>query len=318
MECTAKANSNSTFLNPSIELKVTFGTCYGLLAVLGMFCNIALINIFKLKDQKITFNCLMILQATFDLSYIWIFVVNGIAYVMDLPDQITTLTSFLIGCVWNCCAFTKIAIIMERYLVLCKNRKMSNFSFKWTIMISALVLMLPYYNWCRGNQLYFVITRIWQFLIQAAIPVIFVLFLSFAVYKKLKLLRESEEFEQADEALKKSVGRARLTLVINTIFVTCTCLYWLRLPVDVRYKIVFHKHFVWILLKLAFQIAKWNPTFNVLKSGFWRTLMTSVGGMISLIYCSSNFLVLKYLLWKEKRSLQTSNRPNSAFYVSLI
>lgn len=297
MECTAKANSNSTFLNPSIELKVTFGTCYGLLAVLGMFCNIALINIFKLKDQKITFNCLMILQATFDLAYIWIFVVTGIAYVMDLPDQIKTVTLFLIGCAWNCCAFTKIAIIMERYLVLCKNRKMSNFSFKWTIMISALVLMLPYYNWCRGNQLYFVITRIWQFLIQAAIPVIFVLFLSVAVYKKLKLLRESEEFEQADEALKKSVGRARLTLVINTIFVTFTCLYWLRLPVD---------------------IDKWNPTFNVLKSGFWRTLMTSVGGMISLIYCSSNFLVLKYLLWKEKRSLQTSNRPNFTFYVSLI
>ena len=178
--------------------------------------------------------------------------------------------------------------------------------------------MSPFHRWYRQNFIYFVITRTWQFLIQGAIPCTSLLLLNVAVYKRLKLLRESEEFEQADEALKKSVGRARLTLVINSIFVTCTCLYWLRLPVDVRYKIVFHKHFVWILLKLAFQIAKWNPTFNVLKSGFWRTLMTSVGGMISLIYCSSNFLVLKYLLWKEKRSLQTSNRPNSTFHVSLI
>ena len=320
MECTGKTNTNSTFCNPSIETKWAVGTINVLLTILGTFCNIALILIFKQKDLKSTFNSLMILQATFDLSYIWIFGLNALIYAMEL-EQIITSTLFMVGWAWNCCAFTKMAISMERFLVLCKNRKIHKFSFKLktsVIMISALVLMLPYYNWCRGNQLYFVITRIWQFLIQAAIPVIFVLFLSFAVYKKLKLLRESEEFEQADEALKKSVGRARLTLVINTIFVTCTCLYWLRLPVDVRYKIVFHKHFVWILLKLAFQIAKWNPTFNVLKSGFWRTLMTSVGGMISLIYCSSNFLVLKYLLWKEKRSLQTSNRPNSTFYVSLI
>jgi len=284
MECTGKTNTNSTFCEPSIETKLAVGTINVLLTILGTFCNIALILIFKQKDLKSTFNSLMILQATFDLSYIWIFGLNALIYAMEL-EQIITSTLFMVGWAWNCCAFTKMAISMERFLVLCKNRKIHKFSFKLktsVIMIIALVLRLPYQNWWPGNQLYFEITRIWQFLIQGAIPCIFILFTSVKIYKsttynlQLECLRESEGFKQADEALKKSVARARLTLVINTIFVGVTFIYWLRLPWDIN---------------------KWNPSFNVLKTGYWRTILTYVGGMISLIYSSSNFLVLQYLCY---------------------
>ena len=104
-------------------------------------------------------------------------------------------------------------------------------------MTLAIVLMLPFHGWNERNYTYYVITRVWQFLVQAAIPSITIIFLNVAVYKRLKLLRESEAFKQADEALKKSILRARLSMWIAIIFVTNQCIYWSRLPFDVRYYI---------------------------------------------------------------------------------
>ena len=101
--------------------------------------------------------------------------------------------------------------------------------------------MLPFHRWYRQNFCYFVITRTWQFLVQGAIPCTSLLFLNVAVYKRLKLLRASEAFKQADEALKKSILRARLSMWIAIIFVISQCIVWLRLPYDVRYLLFFRK-----------------------------------------------------------------------------
>ena len=117
-------------------------------------------------------------------------------------------------------------------------RNTDNFSFIWTvsiIVILAIILMLPFHRWYRQNFCYFVITRTWQFLVQGAIPCTSLLFLNVAVYKRLKLLRESEAFKQADEALKKSIVRAHLSMWIAIIFVISQFIVWLRLPYDVRY-----------------------------------------------------------------------------------
>ena len=117
-------------------------------------------------------------------------------------------------------------------------RNTDNFSFIWTvgiIVILAIVLMLPFHRWYRQNFCYFVITRTWQFLVQGAIPCTSLLFLNVAVYKRLKLLRESGAFKQADKALKESILRARLSKWISIIFVISQCLFWVRLPFDVRY-----------------------------------------------------------------------------------
>ena len=95
--------------------------------------------------------------------------------------------------------------------------------------------MLPFHGWNEGNFTFYAITRVWQFLVQAAIPSITIIFLNVAVYKRLKLLRESEAFKQADEALKKSIVRAQLSMWIAIIFVISQFIVWLRLPYDVRY-----------------------------------------------------------------------------------
>ena len=104
------------------------------------------------------------------------------------------------------------------------------------IVFLSFILMLPYHRWYNENYYYFVITRLWQCFIQGIIPCTTILFLSAAVYKKLKELKESAEFKQADEALRKSVVRARLQLWISTIFVTSQFFIWIRIPFDVRYK----------------------------------------------------------------------------------
>ena len=123
-------------------------------------------------------------------------------------------------------------------------RNTDKFPFKWTviiIVILAIVLMLPFNEWNNDNFTYFVVTKTWQSVIQGAIPCTSLLLLNVAVYKRLKLLRASEAFKQADEALKKSILRARLSMWIAIIFVISQCIVWLRLPYDVRYLLFFRK-----------------------------------------------------------------------------
>jgi len=151
--------------------------------------------------------------------------------------------------------------------------------------------MSPFHRWYRQNFIYFVITRTWQFLIQGAIPCTSLLLLNVAVYKRLKLLRESEAFKQADEALKKSIVRARLSMWITIIFVTSQVIGWLRLPYD---------------------IMTWTPNFDELRIGNNRKTMLAFGTLMYSINLSSNFFVYKYLLWKERRTLEKSE-----FYVNM-
>ena len=176
-------------------------------------------------------------------------------------------------------------------------------------MILAIVLMLPFHRWYRQNFCYFVITRTWQFLVQGAIPCTSLLFLNVAVYKRLKLLRESEAFKQADEALKKSIVRARLSMWITIIFVTSQVIGWLRLPYDVRYILQVKS---WSKLLNSFQIITWTPNFDELRIGNNRKTMLAFGTLMYSINLSSNFFVYKYLLWKERRTLEKSE-----FYVNM-
>ena len=169
--------------------------------------------------------------------------------------------------------------------------------------------MSPFHRWYRQNFIYFVITRTWQFLIQGAIPCTSLLLLNVAVYKRLKLLRESEAFKQADEALKKSIVRARLSMWITIIFVTSQVIGWLRLPYDVRYILEVKS---WSKLLNSFQIITWTPNFDELRIGNNRKTMLAFGTLMYSINLSSNFFVYKYLLWKERRTLEKSE-----FYVNM-
>ena len=117
-------------------------------------------------------------------------------------------------------------------------RNTDNFSFKWTVIIIvvlAIVLLSPFSEWNNDDKTYFVVTKTWQSLIHGVVPSTSLFFLNVAVYKRLKLLRESEAFKQADEALKKSIVRAHLSMWIAIIFVISQFIVWLRLPYDVRY-----------------------------------------------------------------------------------
>ena len=121
MECTADTDLDSK--NTSDALKVVFSVCYAILALVGIASNIKLIRIFLRKNWSAPFNCLMVLQALFDLSYILVFTFNLALYVVpNIPEPHQSIIMFLSDCVYNCCAYTRVAITIERYLVICKNK----------------------------------------------------------------------------------------------------------------------------------------------------------------------------------------------------
>ena len=88
-------------------------------ALIGVFSNIAMIHIFKQKDLKVRFNCLIIVRAVFDLITICCFLFTGLMYLIKVE---MAPWMFLCACAFNCSAFTMTTIALERYLVLCKNK----------------------------------------------------------------------------------------------------------------------------------------------------------------------------------------------------
>ena len=90
--------------------------------------------------------------------------------------------------------------------------------------------------WYQNNFYYFTFALCWEFLLQALIPCSLVLYLNLALYKRLKILVASEEYSlQTNQALRRSILRARLSLSITFIFVTSQLLTWIPFPIEVRF-----------------------------------------------------------------------------------
>ena len=87
--------------------------------LVGIISNIALIYIFKQKDLKVRFNCLMIFRAMFDLARLISFIVNAIMIIFEVPVVVVV---FLDGVAYNCSAYTMITIALERYRIICKQK----------------------------------------------------------------------------------------------------------------------------------------------------------------------------------------------------
>ena len=102
------------------------------------------------------------------------------------------------------------------------------------IFVFGLILMSPYFMWNQEDYVYFVLTFSWQFLVQAVIPCILLLYLNIALYKKLQSFKASEGWSDKTKVLlRKSMIRIRLSLSISSIFVLCESLMWLPYPAEV-------------------------------------------------------------------------------------
>ena len=90
---------------------------------LGLIGNIALIVIFSKKDLKLRFNGLIILLAVFDLVYMTTRLTWSMIFYLDLQlDSEKYLTMVVLTEVaFSCSAFIAIAILLERYLMICHN-----------------------------------------------------------------------------------------------------------------------------------------------------------------------------------------------------
>ena len=114
---------------------------------------------------------------------------------------------------------------------------MDTYSFKWIafiICVLSLLAALPWYEWNQANYAYYVTTRMWQFLVQGAIPCLSITWFSLAFYQQLKVMKSSELYKHSDMALRKSIVRARISIWIAGIFAVSSIFYWVRLPWEVR------------------------------------------------------------------------------------
>ena len=87
-------------------------------ALIGIVSNTAMIQVYKKKDLKVRFNCLMLALAVFDLLTILLFILTAILQVVIGPNAILL---FVDGASFLCSAYTMTLIALERYLALCRN-----------------------------------------------------------------------------------------------------------------------------------------------------------------------------------------------------
>ena len=222
-------------------IQLTGEVLFFIFTAIGLASNIALIGIYKKKNLTLRFNSLMLTLAFFDLAAVASCLLTAILQLTIGDDQNFALLYYLDVALLNCSGYTMVAIALDRYLTLCKGITNDRYQYpiKWTIigiLVVGLVLMSPFYMWNPKHFVYFVITKTWQFLVQALIPCTLLLILTIKMYTKLKCLKADEEFaDYADVALGKCILKVRLSLLISSIFIVSQILAWSPLPYDVRY-----------------------------------------------------------------------------------
>ena len=104
-------------------IKIIIYVFAALIWISGLIGNIKLILLYRKKDLKIRFNCLMLVLASFDLSYLLsvIFLLTSSKFGGGDSD-IYMISGFVMHCNFKGSVFTTLAISIERYLVFCKNK----------------------------------------------------------------------------------------------------------------------------------------------------------------------------------------------------
>ena len=237
---TTPTDGDDTVSSGIDAVQLTGKVLFFIFTAIGLASNIALIRIYKKKDLTLRFNKLMLTLASFDLTTIAFFTLTAILQ-LTIGHDLNFIFLYLDGSLVICSAYTMVAIALDRYLTLCKGITNDRYQYpiKWTIigiLVVGLVLMSPFYMWNPKHFVYFVITKTWQFLVQALIPCTLLLILTIKMYTKLKCLKADEEFaDYADVALGKCILKVRLSLLISSIFIVSQILAWSPLPYDVRY-----------------------------------------------------------------------------------
>ena len=112
-------NSNDTDIKNGLDSsQMFFAGILVVLAVFGIGGNIALIRNYQAKNLKVRFNCLMLLLAICDLTYLISIMV--VLIVVETVGEVHFL-HWLCEVFFCCSVYTTTAITLERYLVFCKN-----------------------------------------------------------------------------------------------------------------------------------------------------------------------------------------------------
>ena len=112
-------NSNDTDIKNGLDSnQMFFAGILVVLAAFGIGGNIALIRNYLAKNLKVRFNCLMLLLAICDLTYLISIMVVLIAF--EIVGEVHFL-HWLCEVFFCCSVYTTTAITLERYLVFCKD-----------------------------------------------------------------------------------------------------------------------------------------------------------------------------------------------------
>ena len=119
------------------------------------------------------------------------------------------------------------------FVIFCSFRETNKYPIKLTIIAiiaTAILLNMPYCMWNSTNFVYFASTRCFQFLVQALIPCVLIIYMNYSLHQKLKLVLKGTYSAN----FQKSLFKARLSLAITGIFIIGQLVMWLPLPYEVK------------------------------------------------------------------------------------
>ena len=95
-----------------------------------------------------------------------------------------------------------------------------------------MILSLPQPYWNKSNNVYYTTTMIFNFICVGVIPSVVLIFVNKELYQKLSVCKSELKStklssQKTKEAIKKSIFRARLSILIALTFVLCQTLYWI-------------------------------------------------------------------------------------------
>ena len=124
---------------------------------------------------------------------------------------------------------------MAKLRTFCLSRETNKYPKRLTItaiILLAIIMNAPYCMWNSTNFAYFVATRCFQFLVQALIPCVLIIYMNYQLHQKLKSVLKGTYSAN----FRKSIFRARLSLAITGIFIMSQFVMWLPLPYEVIQK----------------------------------------------------------------------------------
>ena len=171
----------------------------------------------------------MLLVASFDFAYL---TVEVVATSLDSFKTYHGIAGFLYHFTFGGSVYTTALMAIERFMILCLGKDTTKIPIGWTILfITGFVSLINVHNfiWIEEFLTWQMVVCI-NIIVNSILPTFPMIVFNVLLYQKYKSLLASGVFNQgAHLGLQKAVSKAKVTILIEVIFVCSQVLTWIFL-----------------------------------------------------------------------------------------